>query len=183
MGEPIPETQRKTETFVWCQDAVLGKMLHCFALNFNHQPIMSFTHYFLSCMFLSTVAHVPDYEPDHDQPAESLLQHFAEEMGRGVRAWEEPLITSLSFSITHAEVPAVSIARSKRAMNEACPRLAGKQKGNLDQNATRDVTAMLSKSGYTLHVKRENLVPRLLPLTSFFDCNNFFLETSAGAFC
>ena len=57
-----------------------------------------------------------------------------------------------------AEAPAVAIARSKRAIGQACPTLLGKPKADIDKNATRDVTAMLAKSGMAMRVDRTKLV-------------------------
>ena len=58
------------------------------------------------------------------------------------------------------EAPAVSVARSMRAVGKACPSLVGNRAGPCDQNATRDVTHILAKSGMALHVKRDKLAPR-----------------------
>ncbi|CAL1155452.1 unnamed protein product [Cladocopium goreaui] len=73
---------------------------------------------------------MPGYEPSGIDPG--LVEHYAEEMGRGA--------------------PAVAIARSKRAIGQACPTLLGKPKADIDKNATRDVTAMLAKSGMAMRV-------------------------------
>lgn len=60
-----------------------------------------------------------------------------------------------------SKAPAVSISRSVRAVGSACPSLVGKRSNMCDQNATRDVTAMLSKSGLALQIKRDVIASRL----------------------
>ena len=54
----------------------------------------------------------------------------------------------------------MSVARSMRATGKANAALVG-QKANIgDHNATRDVTTLLDKSGLSLQVQRDLLVPR-----------------------
>lgn len=66
------------------------------------------------------------------------------------------------------EAPAVSIARSKRAIGQAAPTLVGSS-SNADNNATRDVTSMLVRGGMSIHVERTSLVPSLcFRLRTFF---------------
>ena len=57
------------------------------------------------------------------------------------------------------QAPAISVARSVQAVGKACPSLVGRHKGMRDQNATRDVTALLVKSGMSMNVKRDTLAP------------------------
>ena len=57
------------------------------------------------------------------------------------------------------QAPAISVARSLQAVGKACPSLVGRHKGMRDQNATRDVTALLVKSGMSMNVQRETLAP------------------------
>lgn len=68
--------------------------------------------------------------------------------------------TGFAIPIDHHEAPAVSIARNKRAIQQASSgaSLLGKSQSNCDQNATRDVTNMLIKSGMAMRVERTNLV-------------------------
>lgn len=52
----------------------------------------------------------------------------------------------------------MSIARSVQATGKACPSLVGRHQGICDQNATRDVTSFLAKSGMSLQVRKDMLV-------------------------
>ncbi len=85
------------------------------------------------------------------------------------KKWEEGSESKCSFlqpSPTYplhsffVEAPAVSIARSKRAIGQATPTLVGSS-SNADNNATRDVTSMLVRGGMSIHVERTSLVPSL----------------------
>ena len=57
------------------------------------------------------------------------------------------------------QAPAISVARSLQPVGKACPSLVGRHKGMSDQNATRDVTALLVKFGMSMNVQRETLAP------------------------
>ena len=64
-------------------------------------------------------------------------------------------------SNTHpAKAPAVSIARNMRAVGSASGALVGTRKSIRDQNATRDVTDLLAKSGMAMQVERDHVAPR-----------------------
>lgn len=54
----------------------------------------------------------------------------------------------------------MSIARSMRAVGKANRALVGTRAGIADQNATRDVTSELQKSGMAMDVQRDVLAPR-----------------------
>ena len=58
----------------------------------------------------------------------------------------------------HPEAPAVSIARSVRAVGKASPALVGSHANMRESNATRDVTSLLARSGMAMKVKRDYLV-------------------------
>ena len=64
-----------------------------------------------------------------------------------------------SVSCMLPQAPAISVARSLQAVGKACPSLVGRHKGMRDQNATRDVTALLVKLGMSMNVQRETLAP------------------------
>ena len=70
----------------------------------------------------------------------------------------------------------MSIARSMRATGKACPALVGQKAHICEQNSTRDVTALLDKSGLSLQVPRETLVSCLqFCLILVGGCYNWFV--------
>ena len=88
--------------------------------------------------------------------------------------------TALSFLLQFSmlfpactQAPAVSIARSKQAIGQACRSLVGSQQ-NTEKNATRDVTTMLSKCGLVMNVHRERLVTKLCFCINHFSLSRVF---------
>lgn len=63
----------------------------------------------------------------------------------------------------------MSIARSMRAVGKASHgTLVGTRAGICDQNATRDVTAELTRSGMSMQVKQDSIVPYLMTSDGVF---------------